>query len=260
MNYGIINITAAPLRKEPSERSEMVSQLLFGEMYSITREKNDWINIKACIDGYSGWISRNQHSAVSAAEYTRLQGSSIKVLPSCFYSLVVPGSGAMNIIAGSQVYDYNDAEGTIYFRGKKAFLQGDLYVPKKIIDTALSFSGTPYLWGGKSVFGCDCSGFVQTVFRIRGIPLPRDAADQAQSGEAVQSRDCVMAGDLAFFRNEGDEVRHVAIFINPDTVIHSSGYVRTDRIDNRGIVSADTGSHTHINYIIRRILIQAPQC
>ena len=117
---------------------------------------------------------------------------------------------------------------------------------------ANKFINTPYLWGGRSVFGIDCSGFVQQVYRFFNKSLPRDAYEQATVGEVVGFLQEVQCGDLAFFDNEEGRIIHVGILFNSDTIIHSAGKVRVDKIDTMGIVNTDTGERTHKLRIIKR--------
>jgi cell wall-associated NlpC family hydrolase len=116
------------------------------------------------------------------------------------------------------------------------------------------FLNSAYLWGGRSIFGVDCSGFCQTVFRFIGIPLLRDAYQQASQGEAIGFLEETKLGDLAFFDNEEGRITHVGMLLDQDTIIHASGRVRMDTIDHLGIVNVDTGLHTHKLRIIKRML------
>jgi cell wall-associated NlpC family hydrolase len=117
---------------------------------------------------------------------------------------------------------------------------------------AFVFLNTPYLWGGKSVFGADCSGFTQTVFRFVDIPLLRDAWQQATMGEEVNSLKTVRRGDLAFFDNADGKITHVGIILNNKKIIHASGKVRVDKLMEEGIINGDTKQLTHRLKLIRR--------
>ena len=116
------------------------------------------------------------------------------------------------------------------------------------------YLGVSYLWGGKSVFGADCSGFVQQVFKMASIRLPRDASQQAACGELVGFLQQAQLGDLAFFDNEEGQITHVGIMLNPQQIIHSSGYVHIDSIDNQGIIHHITGLRTHTLRVIKRLI------
>ena len=114
-----------------------------------------------------------------------------------------------------------------------------------IEEMTATFINTPYLWGGKSTFGCDCSGLVQTVFKFFGITLPRDAAEQVKSGDTVPFVNDAKPGDLAFFDNDEGEIIHVGILLDPKRIIHSSGWVRMDPMDQEGIYNLELGRYTH---------------
>jgi cell wall-associated NlpC family hydrolase len=116
---------------------------------------------------------------------------------------------------------------------------------KIIKQVAYKFLNTAYLWGGRSVFGIDCSGFTQVVYKFLNVPLPRDAWQQAEKGELVPSLQDVVCGDLAFFKNEEGRITHVGIILSPQEIIHSSGKVRLDKLDKDGITNMETKQRTH---------------
>ncbi|MDE5743932.1 MAG: C40 family peptidase, partial [Bacteroidales bacterium] len=122
-----------------------------------------------------------------------------------------------------------------------------------LLKSAAQWLNTPYLWGGKSIFGTDCSGFTQTLYRIYGIQLPRDAKDQAGAGEAVIFLDEAKAADLLFFDNENEQLVHVVIYMRNSRIIHASGMVRIDTIDHQGIYRQDTKNYSHKLRLIRRM-------
>jgi cell wall-associated NlpC family hydrolase len=125
--------------------------------------------------------------------------------------------------------------------------------PDNIIRTAMEYLNTPYLWGGRSPFGIDCSGFTQIVFRICGIPLKRDAVLQAQHGEMISFINEALPGDLAFFENSVGNITHTGILTGSGKIIHASGRVRIDSVDHHGIYDSETDRYTHTLRVIKRI-------
>jgi cell wall-associated NlpC family hydrolase len=124
--------------------------------------------------------------------------------------------------------------------------------PKLIKQVAYKFLNTAYLWGGRSVFGIDCSGFSQVVYKFLNVCLPRDAWQQAEHGDIVKSLHEAVCGDLAFFDNEEGKITHVGIVLNPHEIIHSSGKVRLDKLDKEGIVNLENKQRTHKLKVIKR--------
>ena len=242
MQSAICLLSVIPMRKEPSHRSEMVSQVLFGEYVQMGEEKDDFVFVKCEYDGYEGWVQRKQLKAVEEE----------KQLPATTYtaSFATPVhlQNGFSFCVGNNTIKY-------------------LMLPQQTLNSATQllnvqtltaiyqpFINTPYLWGGKSVFGIDCSGFVQQVFKLFGIKLLRDAYLQAEQGIAVNSLDEAKLGDLAFFCNEGGRVTHVGIILEDNKIVHASGKVRIDTVDKEGIVNSEDGKRTHTMQSIRRIL------
>ncbi len=197
------SVVVAPLRKEPSHRSEMVSQLLLNEHAAVLETEKQFTKVRCLYDDYEGWIANNQ---------------------------IVPVNEPASII--------NDSVTSLD--------------AASIRQTALTYLDVPYLWGGKSKCGIDCSGFCQQVFKSFGIKLPRDAYQQAALGEVVGFLLEAQGGDLAFFDNEEGRITHVGIMLSTDEIIHASGKVRIDKIDNQGIIHSQTGARTHKLRIIKR--------
>ncbi|MGI6292088.1 MAG: NlpC/P60 family protein [Bacteroidales bacterium] len=250
--YGFCNIALIPLRARASHRSEMLTQLLFGEAYEILRFENDWLHIRTLYDDYEGYIDRNQLALIRKSEMETYYQNQLPLSVSSptllhdkrrelsFY--VYPGSTL-------PLRDNN----SIYLGAE--YLVVDALPPQKTMEeTLLSFMNAPYLWGGRSPYGIDCSGLNQVVFKIADIQLKRDAFQQAQQGKLVQSIEDARCFDLAFFNNNSGKITHTGIVYKDNTIIHSSGKVRKDKLDKQGIFNVEKEEYTHSLHSIKRFL------
>ena len=258
MEFGITLHSLVPLRKNPEEQSEMVSQLLFGESYRVLSLEDHWIHITTQYDDYTGWIDRKLHTEISGSSFDQLQTSGPKVLDSLIMSIEKRGAPPQLILAGSTLPGYNRKKNELEIENASYHIRwtfGDFGARglNTLHKTAGQFLNAPYLWGGRSIIGCDCSGFVQTVFKIHGIALKRDSSQQAEQGEIINSLSTTRLGDLAFFANEEGKVYHVGMILSPEEIVHSSGYVHVDRLDETGIFNLETRQYTHKLFTIRRI-------
>ena len=239
MNYGICKLSVIAIRKEPSHTSEMVSQLLFNELYLVLDEKPGWHLIKTDEDQYEGWIQGIQHQGISEQEYQDLKGKERFVVD----RLVLEYQGhqlSMGTFLNEPV------AGTMTLP--------DSFSPALMLEFAQKLLGTPYLWGGRTAFGIDCSGFVQLCARAAGKMLPRDASEQVQVGELVYFLPEIQHGDLAFFGNEEGHIVHVGMMLDNERILHASGQVRIDYLDQTGIFNKERNEHTHRLQVIKRIV------
>jgi cell wall-associated NlpC family hydrolase len=228
MQKGICHIAQIPLRGEPRSAAEMVSQLLFGELYSILRQEGDWYYIKMDFDGYEGWLSDS-----SIHRYT--EENNRKVQSDGFANI------SNDIISGNVMSSM----------GSEVILLDGTERISSIDDLAKKFLGTPYLWGGRHFSGIDCSGFVQVVYKVLGIKLPRDASQQQKIGKPV-AFDNLFLGDLVFFEHN-ERIGHVGMVVSSGMIIHSHGMVRIDRLTREGIINKDTGLQTHTYHSAKRL-------
>ncbi len=251
MQYIICVVAVCPIRSEPSHKSEMVSQLLFGETAEILEISAEFIKIKCLSDGYEGWIGRRRVEKISSAEpFLHPRGF---VSSAEQYALL--NDTLLRLSLGTPVL------GDGYFGSQKvAYVAPDLqtfspadFTPAVINQISRAYLNTPYLWGGKSSFGIDCSGFTQQVFKMFGKNIPRDAYQQATLGSEVSYPQEVRTGDLAFFENQEGKIIHVGIVLTSSTIIHSSAWVRIDQLDKRGILNLASGEYTHRLKQINRI-------
>lgn len=244
-------ISITPIRKEASDRSEMVSELIFGETFTVLDGKENWLYIKLELDSYMGWIDSR-----AAMELDETQVYSLMV--DDLYIKLFNKTGAFILNYGAEIFLNSEQITTVngkfelpkkFLRKRRAF--GDY--KKKILEDAHAFINIPYLWGGRSSFGIDCSGLIQIIHKVNGIVLPRDAADQATVGTEVKFAER-KAGDLAFFMNDHGTITHVGILSVKNKIIHSSGWVRKDNFTSKGIIPDGQDKLSHKLAFIRRIL------
>ena len=243
MDYAIVAVPAAPVRRKPNHRKEMVSQLLFGEPVKVLATKGDlWLKIRSLHDDYEGWLTKTMLQPVDK----NMANAKSDFVTTDLLNKISSGNMQMYIPVGSSLPFLENGKGRIgdmedFFSGY--FLKRGEQPPsvELIKQLTSSWLNAPYLWGGRTPLGVDCSGFVQVVFKLLGIDLPRDAWQQAQEGVAVKKIAESLPGDLAFFDNKEDIV-HVGILLGEGQVIHASGKVRVDGIDKKGITNKQTAS------------------
>jgi cell wall-associated NlpC family hydrolase len=257
MEKGICMLRIIPLRREPSEKSEMVSQLLFGEVYEIFEKAAEWLLITCEFDRYTGWIDKRMFHPASADYYQRLSKGGYAVAGKVTHTIITPKNETYTIPGGSTL-GYVSADGSFEINSMQYRLGGQYEVPTQIhsddiIETARQFVNSPYLWGGRSPFGFDCSGFTQIVYKICGSRLPRDAWQQATMGKHIKSTEDIRRGDLVFFAGDDESVVHVGLAIPPGRIMHCSGMVRIDTLDAKGIFNNSTNQYTHRLHSIRRV-------
>lgn len=231
--YGICHLSNIPVRKEKTSKSELVTQLIYGELYKIVEKNKKWYLIEIHNDKYQGWINYSQFKEITKKEFNNLKINEQKFLKIISTELETK-SGTMLIGIGAVISNCN-------FLNHK--LKNNLnQLTSSIKETALKFLNVPYLWGGKTYSGIDCSGFTQLVYKLNKIKINRDAYQQAEQGKAI---DLVNAkeGDLAFFGNK--EITHVGIILKNQKIIHAFGKVRIDVLNKKGILNLDSNSISH---------------
>lgn len=257
--FGICNLSLIPCRSQPTDKSEMVTQLLFGEHFKILVEQDNWTLIKIASDGYECWIDKKQYKKISEEVFNLLCAHpqclsfeflrNIKNRKDKFSIPILLGSTLPHIDKG--VLRIGDED---YLCRCKTVLPKRKVSRNSILKTAKMYLNSPYLWGGRSPFGIDCSGYTQMVFKLNGYQLPRDAYQQAEKGEPINFVEEAQKGDLAFFDNEEGKIIHVGIIADKGRIIHSSGKVRIDILDHYGIFNAEAGRYSHNLRVIKKIL------
>lgn len=257
--YGINQLSVIAGRLEPSSKSEMTTQILFGETYQIIDTHNNWLKIKLDTDNYECWINHLQHFSISESTYQEIKQHPIHINAELI-QLIQSGKNYHIVPLGAQfpLYQNNQfrIDNTIYEAyGKTIILNPSTktYNGKACVEYAMMFLNAPYLWGGKTIMGIDCSGFVQICCAMSGYLLPRDAKDQVHHGVSISFLDEVQPGDIAFFHNEEGHIIHTGIMINSEHIIHASGKVKINKIDHYGIFSPELKTHSHHLRVIKRL-------
>jgi gamma-D-glutamyl-L-lysine dipeptidyl-peptidase len=257
LSFGVCNLSLVPLRTEASDKSEMCSQLLFGDHFTLLEVGEKWSRILTEYDEYEGWIDNKQYVKINQTAFDGLSNAkSILGLEVFCKAYKTDNQLVLKLLAGSTIPHHVD---DLFYLGDTRYkIEGKTVNPKYsefrsgVKDAAQFYLGSPYLWGGRSIFGIDCSGFSQMVFKQFGIKLKRDAWQQAEQGELVAFLQEARTGDLAFFDNDEGRITHVGIMLNNQTIIHASGTVRIDPIDNQGIFNAELNRYTHKLRIVKR--------
>jgi hypothetical protein len=249
MQYGITHLSIVPLRHEPSDPSELVSQVLYGEFFKVLEQRKKWSKIRLEFDNYEGWIDNKQYVEITEDMFQNLSSKPLMVSTDLIEH-ITNVNGQLNLVPiGATLNGLSLLNHT--FEGE--YLK-DKQHKSKLIDTAFMYLNAPYLWGGKTPFGIDCSGFTQMVYKLNGYNIYRDASQQATQGEALSFIEESEPGDLAFFDNNEGSITHVGIIMKDNYIIHAHGCVRIDRLDHTGIFNNEMNTHTHKLRVIKRII------
>jgi gamma-D-glutamyl-L-lysine dipeptidyl-peptidase len=255
MKFGICNLNSIAIRKEPSDKSEMVSQLLFGETLKVIESEDQWFKIIMDFDHYEGWILKNQIIEIESDAYHDLNKNDSVVSNELVTFISNKNDNLQTITLGANLPFFK--KNTFRLNGEVFDFDGKTKTGKlsknNLVNTAYLFLNTSFLWGGRTPFGLDCSGFTQMVYKINGYSLLRDSYQQASQGKVLSFIEESDPGDLAFFDNEDGEIIHAGIILANNYIIHCHGKVRIDRLDQSGILNVDTKRHTHKLRVIKQI-------
>ncbi|MCK5774658.1 MAG: C40 family peptidase [Bacteroidales bacterium] len=252
MNYGYCHLSIIPLREKPLDTSQMTSQLLFGDVFEILETISDnWIHIRNAWDDYEGYMDPKQQISINEAEYNLLR-KDIKTNKTLIEVISSQGKMLLPPACSFPSKHFNINDFSIEINSELQALNKTISL-SEISLLANSFLNAPYLWGGKTPFGIDCSGFTQSIYKICGIKLKRDASQQAKQGKTLSFIEECQAGDLAFFDNEEGDIIHVGIILDEQKIIHASGKVRIDKLDHHGIYNEDLKKYTHQLRLLKKL-------
>ena len=249
MLFGICLLSIVPMRAEPRDTSELVSQVIYGESFKIIEKRANWSLIKLSFDNYNGWIDNKQLVEVGKTVYDSINSELNIYSLDLIEFIQIKNNGLLTIPLGStlntlKLFDHSFDGNTISTKQAK----------ENLVKTSLLLVNSPYLWGGRTPFGIDCSGFTQIIYKINGYKIDRDAKDQVKLGVALSFIEESEPGDLAFFDNKEGDIVHVGIIMEDNHIIHAHGHVRIDRLDQTGIYNVDTRKHSHKLRVIKKII------
>lgn len=242
--------TVVPLRSGPSHRSEILTQILLGEIFTIEDNAGTWTKIKMDFDGSSGWVD-NEHFLFQEQSAKGKSTILTKGVPA-----FRENGSRVFIYCGSEIYELSvDSK---HFRVGNDLYRVDKAVPlippeNNMAMTAALYLNAPYLWGGRTGHGIDCSGLTQLVYKMHGKNIPRNSYEQVELGKTINLLSDAIAGDLLYFDNDSGEITHVGIMYDPENIIHASGRVRIDPIDHQGIYKNEIKGYSHKLRLIKRL-------
>lgn len=248
MQYGICTLSIVPVRIQPEDASEMITQLLYGEYFKILEVRGKWCRINIAFDSCEGWVSNNQVQKIDEELYDK-HFNDTRIYSADLVEFISSDVGNLIHIPMGSILNFAYSQ-NLTFEGHTVSGMKD---KSQIVGTAALYLNTPSLWGGKTPFGIDSSGFTQMVYMLNGHSLKRNAAQQAQQGEVLSFIEESEPGDLAFFDDKEGNIIHVGIMMQDHYIIHVDGKVRIDRIDHSGIYNVDLKKHTHQLRVIKKI-------
>ncbi|GMN11872.1 C40 family peptidase [Croceitalea sp. MTPC9] len=250
MQYGICHLSIVPVRVSPDDTSEMLTQLLYGDLFKVKDTRKYWVRIEIIFDGQEGWISKKQFQLITETDFKELNIEKNQELSTDFISNIIIRKNVLQPITIGSRIDVSNFLGHEHDGSSKYPIEDK----SNLVNTALVFLNAPYLWGGKTPFGVDCSGFTQMVYKLNGYKLYRTTEKQATQGEVLSFIEESEPGDLVFFDNTDGLIDHVGIILKDNYIIHAHGCVRIDRIDHTGIFNTEEKIYSHKLRVIKKII------
>lgn len=247
-SWGIVDVSVAPLRRENRHASEMVDQSIMGRVVRLLKKKGSWYLVQTHY-GYIGWLSSSQFKRMAKRDVESWNEKpllTVTALSGTVYSFPsLDSTPVYDVVLNATVAELERQKKwsrVLLASGKEGYIKNSIVKKRKklrftnreaLLKTAKSMMGIPYLWGGNSSKGSDCSGYTQTVFNSHGIQLPRDAYQIASVGSKVEPKEDfsnILPGDLIFFGAK-ERVTHVAISLGGAEFIHQAGDVHINSFD-----------------------------
>jgi hypothetical protein len=254
-DFGVCRYSVIPVYEQADYRSKLYNQLLFGEHYTVTGSKGDWISIQLAFDLSGGWISKYQHHSISKEYFEQINSSDYKITTD-IASTILYKKVPIHIVMGSVVPISNSElfkmEEQLAFNGESKSLsqKRDVEFLKSVI---AKYGNAPFLPGGKSPFGIDSSGMAQMAFKICGIKIPRTSEEQSQAGKAVTDLKDALPGDLIILKKSDKEII-TSIFIAGEMVALVDNHAHQEKIDQKGIKYIGQKKYTWNIESIRRVI------
>lgn len=262
MAFGICPLSAVAVRSSAYDTSEMVSQLLFGELVEILETKSrHWLKIRNVEDQCVGWVSALQIKPITPSEMEHYRDHYALVLD--YVHAAMAPDHFIPILLGSRLPSFDGLRFTMgelnyQYSGQAVFPRDLQPSADLLLKIARRYLNAPYLLGGRSPMGIDAAALVQIVFRFAGIMLPREAELMVPFGDTVDFVEQCQPCDLAFFENRQGRIEHVGIVLPDKQVMHAYGRVRIDSLDHFGVYVQEYSKYTHKLRVVKRLLKTTP--
>ena len=250
MQYGLAHLSVIPVRINPDNTAEMITQLIYGDHFKIKEERKYWCRVQNRFDGIEGWVLNGQITKIEENSFLAIEEQDTCVLSQDLFTYISTKKNVLQpVVLGSRLdvapllqHTYEEEAPTVFT------------AKQELVKTAFLFLNAPFLNGGKTPLGTDASGFTQMVYRLSNLKLLRTTQEQAKQGEALSFIEESEPGDLAFFDDSEGNINHVGIILQDNYIIHAHHKVRIDRIDHTGIFNTDENRYSHQLRVIKKIV------